>query len=311
MKRFDPVRFQIAWLESATGEVFPLRRDADVTIGRTPNNQLVIDDRQISRNHAVIRYLGKKGYVLMDVGSTNGTFHNQIRINKPTSLKNGDVLEFGSVRYVFKQNNFQAVGGDSQQLGQETVYRVVQAESYLLIIDIIGFTKLSQKIPSEELAMHLEKWTHRCSAIIRKAHGNINQYLGDAVFSFWRESSPQAAAVLNCLRELWAVRVEFPFSFRMVLHFGMIRFGGMAVSGVETVIGAQVNYVFRMERLASQLESKVFLSAPAAQALGVKERARFLGEHPVKDFPGVEKFYDLQEHLDKAEEPPLSAGAGR
>ena len=64
------------------------------TIGRSATNGVVVNDAEISRRHAQIMPQGE-GYVVEDLGSTNGTFVNGIRLNQPMSLKHGDTIEFG------------------------------------------------------------------------------------------------------------------------------------------------------------------------------------------------------------------------
>ncbi len=61
-------------LRFADGSRFPLG-DAVVTIGRADDCELVIDDPRVSRRHAEIRPSGPD-YVLVDLGSTNGTLVN-------------------------------------------------------------------------------------------------------------------------------------------------------------------------------------------------------------------------------------------
>lgn len=67
---------------------------APQTIGRSANNGIVINDAEISRRHAQITPKSD-GYVLEDLGSTNGSFINGMRLNQPTTLKHGDSVEFG------------------------------------------------------------------------------------------------------------------------------------------------------------------------------------------------------------------------
>ncbi|MAT95673.1 MAG: hypothetical protein CL608_00780 [Anaerolineaceae bacterium] len=67
---------------------------APQTIGRSANNGIVINDAEISRRHAQITPQGE-GYVLEDLGSTNGTFVNGSRLNQPIALKHGDAVAFG------------------------------------------------------------------------------------------------------------------------------------------------------------------------------------------------------------------------
>lgn len=68
--------------------------NAPQTIGRSANNGIVINDAEISRRHAQITPQSGS-YVVEDLGSTNGTFINGIRINRPTTLNHGDSVEFG------------------------------------------------------------------------------------------------------------------------------------------------------------------------------------------------------------------------
>ncbi len=73
-----------------------------MTIGRQPGAYLLIDNDSVSRRHAEITYANRQ-YVLRDVGSANGTFVNDVRL-EPTNvhiLKPYDQLRFGKVKFVF------------------------------------------------------------------------------------------------------------------------------------------------------------------------------------------------------------------
>jgi DNA-binding response OmpR family regulator len=62
------------------------------TIGRWEDNDVVVDDRWVSRNHARIRREGER-YVLEDLGSRNGTLVNGRRITDQTVLADGDKIQ--------------------------------------------------------------------------------------------------------------------------------------------------------------------------------------------------------------------------
>lgn len=69
--------------------------EAIVTIGRLPDCTLLLEDPNVSRNHAEIRPHGT-GFVLVDLGSTNGSKVNGERIVE-RQLQDGDLLSFGSI----------------------------------------------------------------------------------------------------------------------------------------------------------------------------------------------------------------------
>ena len=67
---------------------------AQVTIGRAPDSTLVIDDDYASSRHARV-YPGDDGWIVEDLGSTNGTWIDRTRITSPTVLPPGVPLRIG------------------------------------------------------------------------------------------------------------------------------------------------------------------------------------------------------------------------
>ncbi len=66
-----------------------------MVIGRGPNNDIVIADAEVSRQHARILWHGGYDYEIQDLGSTNGTFVDGRRISSATPLKNGALIKLG------------------------------------------------------------------------------------------------------------------------------------------------------------------------------------------------------------------------
>jgi pilus assembly protein CpaF len=75
------------------GKAYPLD-GAELTVGRDASNPVSINDGEVSRKHAKLTWKGA-GYVLEDLGSTNGTFVNGTRLSSPLALKPGDAVSFG------------------------------------------------------------------------------------------------------------------------------------------------------------------------------------------------------------------------
>ncbi len=78
------------------GERIPLL--ANTTLGRSDGNDIVLGDSFASAQHARLAWNGK-GWVLEDMGSTNGTYINGQQINRPVAVKPGDVIELGRVKF--------------------------------------------------------------------------------------------------------------------------------------------------------------------------------------------------------------------
>ncbi|WP_075061573.1 FHA domain-containing protein [Ornatilinea apprima] len=71
-----------------------LLEQAELFVGRDLNNEIVINDPEVSRRHARFLLQGD-GYILEDLGSTNGTTINGQRIMGPYALRPGEVILLG------------------------------------------------------------------------------------------------------------------------------------------------------------------------------------------------------------------------
>ena len=80
------------------GAAFALT-EALTRLGRHPESEIILDDITVSRRHAEVERMAD-GYVVRDVGSLNGTYVNQHRV-ETASLHQGDELQVGKFRLVF------------------------------------------------------------------------------------------------------------------------------------------------------------------------------------------------------------------
>lgn len=91
LNRKDTLHFKIK-------EVYVL--EDDVTIGRGIQNDIVLKDPYISKDHAKI-ILDEGEYFLEDLKSANGTLVNDSRVLDVVKLRDGDRIKFGQVEFLF------------------------------------------------------------------------------------------------------------------------------------------------------------------------------------------------------------------
>ena len=88
-------------LKGAAGEVTEYPLGESNVIGRSTTASVRLGDREVSRKHSQIDRAGE-GYVLSDLGSSNGTFLNGKRLVAPAALSDGDEVVVGTSRMEFR-----------------------------------------------------------------------------------------------------------------------------------------------------------------------------------------------------------------
>jgi adenylate cyclase len=277
-----------AWLEAAHGTRYPIR--GSCSLGRTLANAIVLDSPKVSRRHALIHLQNVGELWLIDFGSSNGTFLNKRRIHHPIRLSDGDQITIGD--QIFKLRQPVAISEEYKTAVMERTLREIEhVPCWLLVADIRGFTPLSRQLESEDLDVLLGSWILICKEIIEEHHGIINKYLGDGFLAYWPESatSPEEiAAVLSALKE--SQRKQSP-AFCFVVHFGPVAIGGVASMGEESLMGGEVNLIFRLEKLAGSLGEPRALTQAAQARLGALISLRPLGEFDLKGFEEKTAFF--------------------
>lgn len=88
----------------------------EITIGRSPENDIVLEDADASRRHG--RFVRNySGYQVADLATANGTFVNGERLDDPRQLVSKDVIKIGEVQIRFIQTR-----KDPNVLGMRVAY---------------------------------------------------------------------------------------------------------------------------------------------------------------------------------------------
>lgn len=281
-----------AWIETEDGRRLPLR--GNYRLGRAPDNHVIIDGAKASRHHAAIHVQDEKEFWLIDLGSRNGTFRNEQRVIRPTRLQDGDRIMLAGARFDFHQTGAGTAGPSTTGGGGPTVVDFKETSTWLLIADMERFAELSQELPPDKLAISVGRWIQESQLLVEMTGGRISKFLGDGFLACWESTGDGTASVATTIRRLHALREEGAVKFRVVVHYGTVTFGGPLHFGEENMIGSDLNYIFRLEALASDLALTCCASEPAESRLNRHLGTELVpGEHEMKGFPGRHRCYRI------------------
>src|SRR5207249_2362786 len=277
-----------AWLETPSRG--SLRVEGNCSVGRSPKSTIVLDSPKISRRHAIINVQNIGEFWLIDLGSSNGTFLNKRRMHQPVRLCNLDQIIIGDYVFTFRQP-IEVTGEYQSTVIERTIREIENVPCWLLVADIENFTPLSRSLTSDRLATLIGGWVATCKEIIEAHEGMIDKYLGDGFFAYWREDKDATKNVANALVPLKQAQAKNEPRFRLALHFGLVAIGGVPSMGEESLMGKDVNFVFRMEKLAGSLKISLLTSAAGKDKLGSLIKTEPAGSHELKGFEGKHEFF--------------------
>jgi adenylate cyclase len=262
-------------------------------LGRSTSNALVIADPRVSRHHATIHAQDEGEYWLIDLGSSNGTHLNSRRVVQPQRLKDGDRFNIADAAFVFRQTgcDLGSTGSDAQP----TVREVREEWRWLVLADIEDFTTLSRRLAPEALATTVGQWLRAGREIVEAHDGAVNKYLGDGWLACWPGGAASAGLVVSVLHALHERSTAADPRFRVVVHHGVVAIGGAAAHGEECLMGPEVNFVFRVEKLAATVGAAFCFTTSASTLLAPPlDLEPVPGRHVLKGFPGAYEFFRLR-----------------
>jgi adenylate cyclase len=264
-------------------------------VGRAKSNTIVLAHEKASRHHATIHAQDGAEFWLIDLGSSNGTRHNGDRVVRPVRLSNGDCITIAEHAFVFHQQDVppETAGGGETVIDST---RIQIEKRWLLLADIEGYTPLSQRLTPDALARVVGQWVRAGRETVEGNGGRLNKYLGDGYLGCWPGSEPCGAQVADAVKSFRKIREVSEPKFRIVVHHGAVALGGGGAEsfGEESLMGPDVNMIFRVEKLAAEKQVHFCFTAAARALMG--DRLPFKevpGEHELKGFPGKHRFYEF------------------
>jgi adenylate cyclase len=184
----------------------------------------------------------------------------------------------------------------------------------VLFVDIVGFTRMAERMPPEAVVTMLRQFHERMTAQIFACGGTVEKYIGDAVlavFGLPNAGPDDAANALRCADRMIAALGEWnserrrqnepPFAIGIGLNYGAAVVGdvGTEQSPSFTVIGDTVNTASRLQALTRTLETPLVVgdalvcAAKTASSCPSELLDQFLdrGEHLLRGREGAVRIW--------------------
>lgn len=212
---------------------FPLSRLSLCTIGRNNANNICLDDRLISRDHATIRCAASGQCELTDLGSSNGTRVNGKAIDGTVILKDGDTIQLGQHAIDFIQsgqrNDLVSPAGDAAAVSVFPPNSLITA----LSLNLRGYVSLSQILGETQLSRLMDDIGDIAEDIFARHHVWKTHRSGSAINAVWAHHDDQlpASNLLSILDAVAEIRIGVrPLQKRYHL-LRAIEFGGGLTNG--------------------------------------------------------------------------------
>ena len=177
----------------------------------------------------------------------------------------------------------------------------------VLFSDIRGFTSISEKMDSSQLALFMNRYLTAMSSVIMETGGTVDKFIGDAVMAIWGaplDDDNQAAnavrAALGMMEKLHEKQIQWQAEGLPAIDIGIgINTGLMSVGNFGsderfdyTVLGDAVNLGARLEGSNKEYGTNIIISEYTREALGDRFFCRFIDMVKVKGKLKPVKIYE-------------------
>ncbi len=274
-----------AWLDVGDHH-FPLV-GRTFSLGRAKDNNAVFTSTKVSRRHALVHAQGASEFSLVDLGSSNGTHLNGRRVIEPVALQHGDVIQIGEQNLVFRVETSDMPQEEIYStVAQMTVRDVNELTCWFLLLDIQNFVQLGTQLSTDQLAQMVGTWIAECRRLVEDHGGTLGKFLGDGLLVYWETRFCEPVSVVESLEALRTMQARKHPPFRWALHYGNAVFGAAAAPGELSALGQDLNFLFRIERVAAANRFAAVLSEVAREKMAGLIEAQPLGSFPIKGLEG-------------------------
>ncbi|TGK20417.1 adenylate/guanylate cyclase domain-containing protein [Leptospira stimsonii] len=188
--------------------------------------------------------------------------------------------------------------------------------------DVAGFSNISEKLTSVELASLLNEYLSAMTIVLKKHEGVLDKYIGDAIVGIFNapvevenhclkaaRASVEMVERLDVLREEWKARKAYiqeaqEMTFRIGLNTGLAKVGFMGTDSISayTMMGDTVNLAARLEAAGKDYGVNILIGESVQHEIKDEFFTRLLDVVRVKGKNEPVKLYELVGRHDKISE---------
>ena len=267
------------------GRMFKLDR-SETVLGRSTEAQFQVEDDGISRKHAKVMSLGDGRFQLVDLGSTNGTFLNGLKVSS-APLNDGDKIQIGSNTVVkfslqdqleeaYQRSIYESATRDglTRVYNKKYFLETLRKEfSYclrhhvplsLVMFDVDHFKKINDVYGHPAGDYVLARIAQRVSETVR-TEDLLARYGGEEFALMLFDSNEEASLACAERCRVAVDRTEFVFSgtpIRVTISLGVATLRDSDYNQAEELISAADKYLYRAKRAGRNRVDGKAISGP-------------------------------------------------
>ena len=245
----------LLYQDDGADNYFPVNRLTNITIGRNRANNISLEGRLLSRDHAVICCSATGVCELSDLDSSNGTRVNGELIDAPLTLRDGDVIQLGEHVMTFIQN------GQSERLIVGGEHRTTEFPPNSLItalsVNVRGYTQFKQLLGEHQTAALMADVAAIAGAIFEQHGACRHRSEGSAVHGVWAHHDDwwPARSFLNILASIAEIQIRLRPLQKLYNLLRPITFGCGIATGHAVIENVENNVAADREALCSVVQN--------------------------------------------------------
>ena len=200
----------------------------------------------------------------------------------------------------------------------------VTVEAAIMIVDLRGFTKISELWPRDDVIALLNDYFDAVCCPIERNGGEILKFIGDGLLAIFRldgsdaggatlRAAKEARSAMQALNATRRAKDLSPLGYGIGVNVGAVMYGNIGSrSRLDfTIIGPAVNVAARLEGLTKDLDVNVLFSGAFAALPNVATLLTPLGSFPLRGVGRPLEIYALQDEVAEAREVPKCTALSR